>query len=93
MVGRYDAKGPEAESEPGSRGRVLRNRVGITSVREIEAPPPVRCALTSPPFVHDKRVARAPAGAGVLAQRATLDQIQDVAVGSVLRGLCQLGPL
>jgi cell filamentation protein len=36
MVGRYDAKGPEAESEPGSRGRVLRNRVGITSVREIE---------------------------------------------------------
>ena len=36
MAGRYDAEGPEAESEPGSRGRVLRNRVGITSVREIE---------------------------------------------------------
>jgi len=36
MAGRYEAEGPEAESEPGSRGRVLRNRVGITSVREIE---------------------------------------------------------
>lgn len=36
MAGRYDAEGPEAESEPGSRGRVLRNRLGITSVREIE---------------------------------------------------------
>ncbi len=36
MAVRYDAGGPEAESEPGSRGRVLRNRVGLTSVREIE---------------------------------------------------------
>lgn len=36
MVGRYKAGGPEAEFEPGSRGRVLRNRVGVTSVREIE---------------------------------------------------------
>jgi cell filamentation protein len=36
MAGRYDAEGAEAESEPGSRGRVLRNRVGVTSVREIE---------------------------------------------------------
>jgi len=35
-MGRYDADGPEAEFEPGSRGRVLRNRLGITSVREIE---------------------------------------------------------
>lgn len=33
--GRYSAQGPEAESEPGSRGRVLRNRLGITSVREM----------------------------------------------------------
>jgi hypothetical protein len=36
MPGRYDAAGPEAEFQPGSRGRVLRNRLGITSVRELE---------------------------------------------------------
>lgn len=33
--GRYRAQGPEAEYEPGSRGRVLRNRLGIRSVREM----------------------------------------------------------
>ena len=32
---RYSAHGPEAESEPGSRGRVLRNLLGIRSVREM----------------------------------------------------------
>jgi cell filamentation protein len=32
---RYRAEGPEAEYEPGSRGRVLRNRIGIRSVREM----------------------------------------------------------
>ncbi len=32
---RYRAEGPEAEFEPGSRGRVLRNRLGIRSVREM----------------------------------------------------------
>lgn len=36
MTGRYAAAGPEAEFEPGSRGRVLRNRLGIKSVRAIE---------------------------------------------------------
>jgi cell filamentation protein len=36
MAGRYKAEGPEAEFEPGSRGRVLRNRLGVKSVREIE---------------------------------------------------------
>lgn len=36
MAGRYDAVGPEAEFQPGLRGRVLRNRLGITSVRELE---------------------------------------------------------
>ena len=36
MAGRYDAVGPEAEFQPGSRGRALRNRFGITSVRELE---------------------------------------------------------
>jgi len=33
MATRYDAQGPEAEFEPGSRGRVLRNMVGIRSAR------------------------------------------------------------
>ncbi|MBI3043110.1 MAG: Fic family protein [Betaproteobacteria bacterium] len=33
--GRYAARGPEAEFEPGSRGRVLRNLLGIRSVREM----------------------------------------------------------
>lgn len=32
---RYSAHGPEAESEPGSRGRVLINRLGIVSAREM----------------------------------------------------------
>lgn len=32
---RYDAEGSEAEFEPGSRGRVLRNRLGIVHVREM----------------------------------------------------------
>lgn len=35
MSNRYIAHGPEAEFEPGSRSRVLRNRLGITSSREI----------------------------------------------------------
>lgn len=33
--GRYRASGLEAESEPGSRGRVLRNLLGIRSAREM----------------------------------------------------------
>jgi cell filamentation protein len=32
---RYDASGPEAEFEPGSRGRVLRNLIGVRSAREM----------------------------------------------------------
>ncbi|MGH8127665.1 MAG: Fic/DOC family protein [Gammaproteobacteria bacterium] len=35
MTSRYKAHGPEAEFEPGSRGRVLRNLLGIKSVREM----------------------------------------------------------
>lgn len=35
MTSRYDPNGPEAEFEPGSRGRVLRNLAGIRSVREM----------------------------------------------------------
>ena len=34
--GRYAAAGSEAEFQPGSRGRVLRNFLGITKVREME---------------------------------------------------------
>ena len=33
---RYNARGAEAEFEPGSRGRVLRNLVGVSSVREMQ---------------------------------------------------------
>ena len=36
MTGRYKATGQEAEFEPRSRGRVLRNRLGITSVRVLQ---------------------------------------------------------
>ncbi|MDO9466536.1 MAG: hypothetical protein Q7J36_04475 [Thiobacillus sp.] len=32
---RYTAQGPEAEFEPGSRGRVLRNLASVRSVREV----------------------------------------------------------
>jgi len=32
---KYEARGPEAEFEPGSRGRVLRNLLGITRVRDM----------------------------------------------------------
>lgn len=35
MADRHHAQGPEAESEPGSRGRVLRNRLGIVSLRDM----------------------------------------------------------
>ena len=35
MVTRYDPGGIEAEFEPGSRGRVLRNQLGITRVRDM----------------------------------------------------------
>lgn len=34
-AGRYEAQGIEAQHEPGSRGRVLRNRLGIRSARQM----------------------------------------------------------
>lgn len=34
-AGRYQATGPEAEFEPGSRGRVLRNLLGVTRVGDM----------------------------------------------------------
>src|SRR5436190_1777516 len=33
--GRYRAEGPQAQFEPGSGDRVLRNRLGIRSIREM----------------------------------------------------------
>lgn len=33
--GRYEARGVQAEYQPGSRGRVLRNLLDIRSVREM----------------------------------------------------------
>jgi cell filamentation protein len=36
MPGRYEARGLEAEYEPGSRGRVLRNKLGIVRLREMQ---------------------------------------------------------
>ena len=39
LSGKYQPpSGAEAEAEPGSRGRVLRNRLGIVSVREMDRP-------------------------------------------------------
>ena len=35
MSGKYEATGSEAEFEPGSRGRVLRNLLGISRVRDM----------------------------------------------------------
>lgn len=36
MPSRYDARGTESEFEPGSRGRVLRNRLGIRKATEMQ---------------------------------------------------------
>jgi cell filamentation protein len=36
MAGRYKASGPEGEFQPGSRGRVPSNRLGITTVRLLQ---------------------------------------------------------
>lgn len=36
MSGRYTAQGTESEAEPGSRGRVLANRLGIVRVRDMQ---------------------------------------------------------
>jgi cell filamentation protein len=35
MASRYAPRGPEAEFQPGSRGRVLRNLLGLLRVRDI----------------------------------------------------------
>jgi cell filamentation protein len=58
MVARYEASGPEAEFEPGSRGRVLRNRLGITSVRAIQNKESEALLATTHQLVDDVTVDR-----------------------------------
>lgn len=53
---RYRAEGPEAEYEPGSRGRVLRNRLGIRSVREMAARESAALVAATQQMIDDTRV-------------------------------------
>src|SRR5258708_9480754 len=55
MVGRHDAGGLEAEFELGSRGRVLRNRLGIKSVRELEREESERLLATTQRTIDETR--------------------------------------
>ena len=54
--GRYKAQGPEAEYEPGSRGRVLRNRLGVRSVREMAARESAVLVAATQGMIDDTRV-------------------------------------
>jgi cell filamentation protein len=56
MVGRYAAAGPEAEFQPRSRGRVLRNRLGITSVRQLEREESKALLVTTEQTIDETRV-------------------------------------
>jgi hypothetical protein len=56
MAGRYDAIGPEAEFQPGSGGRVLRNRLGITSVRELERRESAALLIATQQIIDETRV-------------------------------------
>jgi len=53
---RYRAEGPEAEYEPGSRGRVLRNRLGIRSVREMAARESAALVAATQQMIDDTRM-------------------------------------
>lgn len=53
---RYRAEGPEAEYEPGSRDRVLRNRLGIRSVREMAARESAALVAATQQMIDDTRV-------------------------------------
>jgi len=63
---RYRAEGPEAEYESGSRGRVLRNRPGIRSVREMAARESAALVAATQQMIDDTRVD----------QRFTADDVQ-----------------
>lgn len=54
--GRYSAEGPEAEYEPGSRGQVLRNPLGVRSVREIAARGSAALVAATQRMIDDTRV-------------------------------------
>ena len=56
MAGRYEAVGPESEFQPGSRGRVLRNRLGIASVRELERKESEMLLATTQQSIDETRV-------------------------------------
>ena len=56
MAGRYDAVGSEAEFQPGSRGRVLRNRLGITSVRKLERRESAALLIATQQIIDETRV-------------------------------------
>jgi cell filamentation protein, protein adenylyltransferase len=56
VAGRYDAVGPEAEFQPGSRGRVFRNRLGIISVRELERTESAALLIASQEIIDETRV-------------------------------------
>ncbi len=56
MAGRYDAIGPESEFQPGSGGRVLRNRLGITSVRELERRESAALLIATQQIIDETRV-------------------------------------
>ena len=56
MAGRYDAVSPEAEFQFGSRGRVLRNRLGITSVRELERRESAALLIATQQIIDETRV-------------------------------------
>jgi cell filamentation protein len=56
VAGRYDAVGPESEFQPGSGGRVLRNRLGITSVRELERRESAALLIATQQIIDETRV-------------------------------------
>lgn len=56
LSGRYDAAGVEAEFEPGSRRRVLRNLLGIRSVREMQQAESEALYTATQNLIDDTRV-------------------------------------
>lgn len=53
MTSRYDAHGPETEFEPGSRRRVLRNLLGIRSVRKMNQAESDALLVTTNQFIDE----------------------------------------
>ena len=55
MTNRYQARGIEAEFEPGSRGRVLRNLLGVKSTREMARRESEALLVTTRQLIDDTR--------------------------------------